>query len=132
MLAEGKRWFDRFLRGSAERESSATRPVTLATRGQGDDALVRARCPRPAAPAELIALPAQATIGQAEVDEDDRACGGVETFGSPIVRVTATATGGWSRLVAVLSARRPRVSEIVVSARRRAAQAGHSHLCDRV
>ena len=35
-------------------------------------------------------------------------------FGSPVVEVTATAAGGWSRIVAVLSARTPAGKEIVV------------------
>jgi hypothetical protein len=36
-------------------------------------------------------------------------------FGSPTVQVTALARGGWSRLVAVLSARTPAGKEIVVA-----------------
>ena len=43
----------------------------------------------------------------------------LEVFGSPVVQVTATATGGWSRIVAVLSARTPAGKEIVVARRRR-------------
>jgi predicted acyl esterase len=39
----------------------------------------------------------------------------VEVFGSPVVQVTANATGGWSRIVAVLSARTPAGKEIVVA-----------------
>ena len=38
-----------------------------------------------------------------------------EVFGSPTVQVTATARGGWSRIVAVLSARTPAGKEIVVA-----------------
>ena len=40
----------------------------------------------------------------------------IEVFGSPTVRLSAAASGGWSRLVAVLSARTPQGQEIVVSA----------------
>ena len=39
----------------------------------------------------------------------------LEVFGSPGVSVTANATGGWSRIVAVLSARTPAGKEIVVA-----------------
>jgi predicted acyl esterase len=39
----------------------------------------------------------------------------VETFGSPQVQVTAQLSGGWSRVVAVLTAQPPRGAEIVVS-----------------
>jgi hypothetical protein len=38
----------------------------------------------------------------------------MQVFGSPIVEVTASATGGWSRIVAVLSARTPAGKEIVI------------------
>jgi predicted acyl esterase len=40
----------------------------------------------------------------------------VEVFGSPVVQVTARSTGGWSRLVATLTATPPGGKEIVVSA----------------
>ena len=40
----------------------------------------------------------------------------IEVFGSPTVEVTIAASGGWSRLVAVLTARTPRGNEFVVSA----------------
>jgi pimeloyl-ACP methyl ester carboxylesterase len=40
----------------------------------------------------------------------------VEVFGSPTVKTSAAASGGWSRLVAVLTARTPRGNEIVVAA----------------
>ncbi len=39
----------------------------------------------------------------------------MEVFGAPEVKVTATTTGGWSRLVAVLAARTPAGKEIVVA-----------------
>jgi predicted acyl esterase len=39
----------------------------------------------------------------------------LEVFGSPTVTVSAAASGGWSRLVAVLSARTPTGKQIVVS-----------------
>jgi uncharacterized protein len=40
----------------------------------------------------------------------------IEIFGSPTVQTTISASGGWSRLVAVLTARTPQGREIVVSA----------------
>ncbi|MDQ2910040.1 MAG: hypothetical protein M3R39_03350, partial [Actinomycetota bacterium] len=39
----------------------------------------------------------------------------VETFGSPKVQVTARLSGGWARVVAVLSAKPRRGDEIVIS-----------------
>ena len=40
----------------------------------------------------------------------------IEIFGAPTVQVSVAASGGWSRLVAVLTARKPNGQEIVVSA----------------
>jgi len=40
----------------------------------------------------------------------------IEVYGAPTVQTTIAASGGWSRLVAVLSARTPSGKEIVVSA----------------
>jgi predicted acyl esterase len=40
----------------------------------------------------------------------------LEVFGSPTVDVSLAASGGWSRLVAVLTARTPKGDEVVVSA----------------
>jgi predicted acyl esterase len=40
----------------------------------------------------------------------------VEVFGPPAIKLTAATSGGWSRLVAVLTARTPQGKEIVVSA----------------
>ena len=40
----------------------------------------------------------------------------IEIFGSPTVQTSVAASGGWSRLVAVLTARTPQAKEIVVSA----------------
>jgi hypothetical protein len=40
----------------------------------------------------------------------------IEIYGSPTVKTTIAASGGWSRLVAVLTARTPQGNEIVVSA----------------
>jgi predicted acyl esterase len=40
----------------------------------------------------------------------------VEVFGSPTIKTSVAASGGWSRLVSVLTARTPQGKEIVVSA----------------
>ena len=54
-----------------------------------------------------------------------------EVFGSPIVEVTANATGGWSRIVAVLSARTPAGKEIVVAGGGVPTRAGQADVPDR-
>ena len=64
-----------------------------------------------------FALPGTASITAAGkvVREAGKVKRPLEVFGTPSVRVTATATNGWSRLVAVLSARTPGGKEIVVA-----------------
>ena len=114
MMAEGKAWFDRFLRGvpnGIERKP----PVVLAPD------------PWKGKPAEFSALPptkhmisifdGRHTIGRSgKVAYSTTATGGrLETFGAPTVKVSLKASGGWSRLVAVLTARTPAGKEIVVS-----------------
>ena len=55
----------------------------------------------------------------------------IEVYGSPTVQTSIAASGGWSRLVAVLTARTPQGKEIVVSARRRPDEAGRAEGDDR-
>src|SRR4029079_10306195 len=49
------------------------------------------------------------------VPSSGRVTGNAETFGAPTVQLTARLTGGWSRLVAVLTAEPRKGSQIVVS-----------------
>ena len=65
-----------------------------------------------------LALPGQKTIVQATklVRTAEPTTSAIEVFGRPAVKVTATAAGGWARLVAVLTARTPAGKEIIVSA----------------
>jgi fermentation-respiration switch protein FrsA (DUF1100 family) len=114
MLAEGRQWFDRFLRGTPN--GIAARPrVTLADEGR---ATTRAFAGLPPTSSRLErALPRRtiAPAGSFLVRTPGLALA-AEVFGAPTVRVTATARGGWSQLVAVLVARTPAGRQIVVSA----------------
>ena len=119
MLAEGARWFDRFLRGDTAR--LLPRPVAIAPerwRGQPRRfaGLPKVVVRRPPA-FSVITIPRRSSIQQSgryriPLPPQRRA---MEVFGSPVVEVTAQATGGWSRIVAVLSARTPAGKEIVVA-----------------
>jgi len=113
MLAEGARWFDRFLRGDTA--APLPRPIAISPeRWKGT-------------PARFASLPKVVTarttfVGTAAFDQSGkyrrplpRLTRATEVFGSPVVQVTAKATGGWSRIVAVLSARTPAGKEIVVA-----------------
>ncbi len=118
MLAEGARWFDRFLRGDTTRPLA--KPVAIAPeRWRGQPVrfagLPKVVVRRPGS-LRINTIPARASIEQSDrylirVLRPSRA---LEIFGSPIVELRATASGGWSRIVAVLSARTPAGREIVV------------------
>ena len=113
MLAEGKLWFDRHLRGAPV--GLDKRPVVVAAAGS-------ARVERFAAVPRTIrigeAFGGSRTITQASGWQrtSARTKAPLEVFGAPNVRVDATAAAGWTRLVAVLSARTPAGDEIVISA----------------
>lgn len=65
-----------------------------------------------------FALPGVTTFGKSgkAVRTTRRLKSAVEVFGSPTVDVSLAASGGWSRLVAVLTAKTPKGQEILVSA----------------
>jgi predicted acyl esterase len=119
MLTEGTRWFDRFLRGDTAAQLS--RPVAVAPerwrgRPRRFAGLPKVVVRRPVAFGH-VTIPAGRSIGQSgryrfPLPPRPRA---MEVFGSPTVEVTATTSGGWSRIVAVLSARTPAGREIVVA-----------------
>jgi predicted acyl esterase len=119
MLTEGTRWFDRFLRGDTAAQLS--RPVAVAPerwRGQPRRfaGLPKVVVRRPVSFGHFT-IPAGRGIAQSgryrfPLPPRPRA---MEVFGSPTVEVTATTSGGWSRIVAVLSARTPAGREIVVA-----------------
>jgi hypothetical protein len=115
MLAEGARWFDRFLRGDTTRP--LPRPVAISPeRWRGAPRRLAALPPVTTRTARLPLRPggaiAQAGRYRATLPATTRP---TEVFGAPVVRVRATASGGWSRIVAVLSARTPAGREIVVA-----------------
>lgn len=112
MMAAGKTWFDRYLRGLPV---DVGPPVRLAREGTATTASYTGL---PPAKTVKLELPGKKTIVQMTklVRTTKRTTGALEVFGAPEVRVTATAAGGWSRLIAVLTARTPAGKEIVVSA----------------
>jgi predicted acyl esterase len=114
MLRQGMRWFDRFLRGTANGIDRDSRPVTISHQS-GSGVTAFAAVPNPAR--RTFALPGSRAIDQS--GRVQRTTGplatAVDTFGAPIVRVTATSAGGWTRLVAVLTATTPQGQTILVS-----------------
>ena len=112
MLAEGREWFDRFLRGSAN-GIETRKPIVVADEGKATTRSYTAIPTRGSLLTTTFKRPK--TIGPAgKIVVDWRNRGG-EIFGAPNVRVLATSKGGYSRLIAILSARTPAGKEIVVS-----------------
>jgi predicted acyl esterase len=118
MLAEGARWFDRFLRGDTA--APLAMPVALSPENWRGQPVRFAGIPK-------VVVRRHGTFGIHTIGKAGIVQGGgyripmpplrraVEVFGSPVVEVTANASAGWSRIVAVLSARTPAGKEIVVA-----------------
>jgi predicted acyl esterase len=113
MLAEGTRWFDRFLRGDTS--APLAKPVAISPENWKGQPVRFASVPRTVTTRTTFS--GNASFGQAGKLQRTlpRLARATEVFGSPVVRVRATATGGWSRIVAVLSARTPAGKKIVVA-----------------
>jgi X-Pro dipeptidyl-peptidase (S15 family) len=113
MLAEGKEWFDHFLRG-VKNSIDRSKPVTVAAEGS---ARVRSFPALPHASVLRYSAGGRATIGRTDkiARRLDRTRTAFTVFGAPIVRARATARGGWSRLIGVLSAQTPSGKDIVVA-----------------
>ncbi|HEU0303323.1 MAG TPA: alpha/beta fold hydrolase [Gaiellaceae bacterium] len=112
MMAAGRTWFDRHLRGLPVDTGPAVR---LAREGKADTVGYSGLPPTKTV---LLDLPGTTrTIAQASklTRTSKPTATAVEVFGRPVVRVNATSRGGWSRLIAVLTARTPDRKEIVVS-----------------
>jgi predicted acyl esterase len=127
MLAEGARWFDRYVAGKTT--ITFGKPIAISPENwKGQPArfaalprTVESNCVnsslRKCSGWSSVGLKRAAPIGQAGRFQLPLQTLGrpTEVFGSPVVRVSANATGGWSRIVAVLSARTPAGKEIVVA-----------------
>lgn len=111
MMAAGRTWFDRYLRGLPVDTGPAVR---LAREGAATVASYSGLPPTKTVTHQLRGQKALVQLTKA-VRTTKRTTTALEVFGPPEVRVKATAAGGWSRLVAVLTARTPSGQEIVVS-----------------
>ena len=113
-LNEGRAWFDRYLKGIPNHIDTAP-PVELSPEPWTGVTYHYRSLP----PVKTLLL----GLGGAKTISGDGSLvvstppgkQALETFGTPLVRVQATLSGGWPRLVAVLSARTRDGREIVVS-----------------
>jgi len=113
MLAEGARWFDRYVAGKTA--ITFGKPVAISPENWKGQPVRYAAPPRTVT--TRTAFTVKAAFGQSGKLQRTfpRLARATEVFGAPVVQVTAKATDGWSRIVAVLSARTPAGKEIVVA-----------------
>jgi predicted acyl esterase len=113
LMNQAIRWFGCFVQLAGCGVSSV---VAVASEKPGGQVLAGA-APPPVSPTSL-SFPGAKTFrrGGKAVRTSAPLRRAIEVYGAPTVRATIAATGGWSRLVAVLTARTPQGKEIVVSA----------------
>ena len=113
MLAEGTQWFDHYLRGSAN-GIDRSKPVAVAPENWSGKPARFDAPPKPVA--QVIRLAgSSAILPSGKVQRSTVLKRPLEVFGAPVVTVAARANAGWTRIVAVLSARTPAGKEIVVA-----------------
>ena len=113
LMSQAQRWFGCFVVNAG----CDVRPtVVVASEKVGAPAVTRGTLP-PVSPS-FVAFPGVSTFarGGKASRTSPRLRSSIEIFGAPTVQVSVAASGGWSRLVAVLTARKPNGQEIVVSA----------------
>ena len=111
MMAAGKTWFDRYLRGLPVDTGP---PVRVAREGTAD-AVGFSKLPATKTVKLALRGRRRSCRRRSSFARQSRRRRAMEVFGRPAVKVTATAAGGWARLVAVLTARTPAGKEIIVS-----------------
>ena len=113
-MSQVRRWFDCHLRSQACDRVLAR--VATAPESFGGKVVQTAALPKTTM--STFALPGKRSFARKgkAVRTTEPLKKAIEVFGAPTVRTTITASGGWSRLVAVLTAETPQGKEIVVSA----------------
>jgi fermentation-respiration switch protein FrsA (DUF1100 family) len=114
LMTRIRTWFDRWLRD--RRDPSTPGGVLIAPENFAGQVVRSTSLPRTRP--TTVAFPGVTTFARSgkAVRTSARLGRAIEVFGSPTLRASIAASGGWSRLVAVLTARTPQGKEIVVSA----------------
>lgn len=112
LMGQVRAWFDAYVRGGA---SPPPAGVAVASEKLAGTPRWSASPPRTAT--TTVAFPGVSTFASSgkAVRTSARLRSAIEVFGAPTVRVPVAASAGWSRLVAVLTARRSQAKEIVVA-----------------
>jgi fermentation-respiration switch protein FrsA (DUF1100 family) len=110
--SEGRNWFLRYLAGQ---KATVHGPVTLAANPWNGKPLSMKRLPATRS-LKVTFGGSNAVTGLGKAQRTSGALHTkIETFGAGLVRVPAKLSGGWARVVAVLSAKPPKGKTIVVS-----------------
>ena len=114
LMTQARAWFDCHLRGLTCDPAPAS--VYIAPESFSGQVVRRGTLP-PVTPS-IVAFPGVSTFARTGklVRSAAPLRKAIEVYGSPTVKATISASGGWSRVVAVLTARTPQGKEIVVSA----------------
>jgi predicted acyl esterase len=114
LMGQARAWFDTYLRNVPG--SRAPAAVAVASERFTGQAPWTTSLPKTSP--TTVAFPGVSTFARSgkAVRTSAPLRRAIEIFGAPTVRVPVAASGGWSRLVAVLTARTPQGSEILVSA----------------
>ena len=114
LMTKVRAWFDCYL-GDTGCDGAKSSVYVASERFDGQ---VARRGSLPPVSPTFVTLPGVTTFARsgkaARISRPTRT--DIEVFGSPTVQTSLAASGGWSRLVAVLTARTPSGKEIVVSA----------------
>ena len=114
LLAQARSWYDCFLRST----SCSRAPAAVAVASEKFNGEAPWTTAPPKTTTTTFALPGVTTFARSgkAVRTTAPLRKTIEIFGSAAVETTIAASGGWSRLVAVLTARTPQGKEILVSA----------------
>ena len=114
LMARATEWFDCWLKSTTCDPPPAS--VYVASERFSGDVPRRGGSLPPVRPT-VVAFPGVSTFAKTGKGvRSARLRRAVEVFGSPTLKTSVATSGGWSRLVAVLTARTPQGQEIVVSA----------------
>jgi predicted acyl esterase len=114
LMTKAREWFDCWLRSATC--GLATARVFVVPESFNGQVASRGRSLPPVSPT-LVAFPGVSTFARAgKAVRSAPLRKALEIYGSPTLRTSVAASGGWSRLVAVLTARTPQGKEIVVTA----------------
>ena len=117
LMSQAARWFGCYLQSTGCGAGKVVSIVSEKPDASGQPRVVTRGSAPPVSPT-FVSFPGVTTFARSGKASrtSARLRNAIEIYGSPTVQVSIGASGGWSRLVAVLTARTPAGKEIVISA----------------